>query len=385
MFVMAFASTQNADAASKPGKVKKSTIVFSDTTDTGFTVKYGKSKNAKKYQLAYRAYDNENKAGKWQYKTTGKRSVKLSGLTADTKYGVKVRGISGKKKGAWSAVVSNRTEQENYNLIPNGEVKAGDHIILKNKKKESGKDECVVVYRDDEEAGNCWLVVNVSDIWAFYDIDRYLNLEYDSVHVSDSTSPNQLVHKYEETWLKKDMMTAYYNNLPDNIKNAIVPKDLNQYIFYVTRDYDRARRNNAHYLKSGRMRNEYYYGIFNDKPFRSVGKCEVYPLDLIDVITYMAERRDEDPSYDGNLDKSLRDLSNCSSGAYVYLRSGVVGELNMFYLMTISPNGHAEIFDDKYKTYYDGDELKYYGRDVRLASNPAYVIDLDKVDYQVKK
>jgi hypothetical protein len=383
MFVMAFASTQNANAASKPGKVKKSTIVFQNTTDTGFTVKYGKSKYAKKYQLAYRAYDNENKAGKWQYKTTGKRSVELTGLTADTKYGVKVRGIRGKKKGPWSAVVNNRTEQENYNLIPNGDVKAGDHIILNNSNNESGKDECVVVYRDDEEEGNCWLVVNISDSWSFYSIDQYLNLEYEDVYVSDTDSSNQKVHKYEETWLKKNKMSAYYNDLPQNIKNAIVPKDIKQYIFYATKDYTRARRNNIQYYKSGRKGNEYYLGlgIFTDKVARSAGKCEVYPLDMLDVYMYMIER-DYDPS---RLNQALKELSSCSGNSYVYLRSGVVGELNGYYLMTISHAGHAEIFDKKYKTYYDGDKLKNYGSDVRLTSNPAYVIDLDKVQYDVKK
>ena len=93
--------TENAWAASKPGKIKKSSIKVTSVKTNSAVVKYGKSKGAKKYQVAYKPA-----GGKWKYKTTKKRKLTLKSLKAGTKYKVKVRGIRGKKtKGKWSSVV----------------------------------------------------------------------------------------------------------------------------------------------------------------------------------------------------------------------------------------------------------------------------------------
>ena len=93
--------TENVWAASKPGRIKKSSIKVTSVKTNSAVVKYGKSKGAKKYQVAYKPA-----GGKWKYKTTKKRKLILKSLKAGTKYRVKVRGLRGKKtKGKWSSAV----------------------------------------------------------------------------------------------------------------------------------------------------------------------------------------------------------------------------------------------------------------------------------------
>lgn len=110
MSMIATLFTENTYAASKPGKIKKSTIKVTNVKATSAVIKYGKSKGAKKYQVAYKA-----PGGKWIYKTTSKHKVTLSNLLSDTKYNVRIRGIkSSKKKGKWSSVVSFNTRKTVY-------------------------------------------------------------------------------------------------------------------------------------------------------------------------------------------------------------------------------------------------------------------------------
>ena len=86
-------SAHPADAAG-PGKVKA--ITCTKATTTSLTIKYSKSKRAKAYQIRYKA-----KNGKWKYRKTKKRVIKIKDLKKASAYTVQVRGIRRRAKGKW--------------------------------------------------------------------------------------------------------------------------------------------------------------------------------------------------------------------------------------------------------------------------------------------
>lgn len=97
MFTVLSFGTGEVYAAAKPAQVKN--VKMSASTATSITVKWGKAKNAKEYQVAYK------KLGTSKFKTAkvSKLSRKITGLAQDTTYCIKVRGVNGKTYGKWSA------------------------------------------------------------------------------------------------------------------------------------------------------------------------------------------------------------------------------------------------------------------------------------------
>ncbi|MBR3786586.1 MAG: fibronectin type III domain-containing protein [Firmicutes bacterium] len=99
MMFTAFAFTTNdVYAAAKPAQVKN--LKMSASTATSITTKWAKAKNAKQYQVAYKKLG----ASKFKTKTVSKLTYKVTGLTQDTTYCIKVRGVNGKTYGKWSSV-----------------------------------------------------------------------------------------------------------------------------------------------------------------------------------------------------------------------------------------------------------------------------------------
>ena len=83
-------------AVKKPAKVKLTSVKCSGTK---ITLKWKKAKNAKKYQVY-----QKTGSGKWTLKKTLKKlTLTVKGAYGKT-YSFKVRGVNGKKKGAFSAV-----------------------------------------------------------------------------------------------------------------------------------------------------------------------------------------------------------------------------------------------------------------------------------------
>ena len=94
-----FITDAYAAGGKKPGKIKKIQCVT--TTDSTVTVSWSKSKKANNYQIGYKP----GNAKKYLYIKTGNvRTFTISGLAPGSRYDVKVRGLKGKKKGAWSKV-----------------------------------------------------------------------------------------------------------------------------------------------------------------------------------------------------------------------------------------------------------------------------------------
>ena len=99
----------DAYAASSKKPARVTNVKLSSSTTKSLSVKWGKAKNAKKYQIAYK----KASAKKYKYVTLkkGKRSYVIKKLKANTQYRVKVRGINGKKKGKWSKVKKFKTKK----------------------------------------------------------------------------------------------------------------------------------------------------------------------------------------------------------------------------------------------------------------------------------
>lgn len=98
--MMAITSEDVSAASKKPGKVKVTSMT---KLNQMVTVKWKKTKRAKKYQI----YAKKGK-GKWKrvatVKDNGKKRqyYRVKGLKWNTKYQFKMRAVNGKKKGAWS-------------------------------------------------------------------------------------------------------------------------------------------------------------------------------------------------------------------------------------------------------------------------------------------
>ncbi|MBR1743939.1 MAG: fibronectin type III domain-containing protein [Lachnospiraceae bacterium] len=86
----------------KPAKVtglKKAKV-----TAVSAKISWKKAKNAKKYEISYKIGKK-----KWKKVSTKKTSYTLKKLTKNTTIQVKVRGVNGKKKGAFSKVLKFKT------------------------------------------------------------------------------------------------------------------------------------------------------------------------------------------------------------------------------------------------------------------------------------
>jgi len=103
-------TTQDVSAASKPGKVKSLSV--SAKTTNSLTVKWKKPKRANKYKVSYKV----NSSSSWKTVTVKSKkktiSKKLTGLSANTGYQIKIRSYKGKKAGKWSKVITGRTQQK---------------------------------------------------------------------------------------------------------------------------------------------------------------------------------------------------------------------------------------------------------------------------------
>lgn len=101
-----FAVNSYAAAAKKPWKVK--TLQLESSTTSRLSIKWSKSKYAKKYSIAYKKVGNK----KYKYITVKSttRFYTIKKLKKNTRYYVKVRGINGIKKGKWSKVKIFRTK-----------------------------------------------------------------------------------------------------------------------------------------------------------------------------------------------------------------------------------------------------------------------------------
>ncbi len=114
-----------ADAAfGKPLRVKKSSIKSYAVTSTYIRVKWKKAKKAKKYSVAYRL---KKKGAKWKYKTVKTTKVKISGLSPDKKYQIKIRGINGWRYGKWSSKITKTTDTIKKDML--------DQVNVQRKKK----------------------------------------------------------------------------------------------------------------------------------------------------------------------------------------------------------------------------------------------------------
>ena len=90
-FTFVLSSSVNSFAASKPAKVKISTVNVSKNVAA---IKWAKAKNAKKYEVKIAGTSNYSK-------TIKGTSLNFTGVSNGT-YTVKIRGVNGKNKGSWS-------------------------------------------------------------------------------------------------------------------------------------------------------------------------------------------------------------------------------------------------------------------------------------------
>lgn len=105
--VFVFMPEDVSAATKKPGKVK---ITKAIKMNQIITVKWEKTKNAKKYQI----YLKEGKK-KWKKVATvkaSKRSYSIKRLKWNTKYQLKMRAINGKKKGKWSTLYKGKLDKK---------------------------------------------------------------------------------------------------------------------------------------------------------------------------------------------------------------------------------------------------------------------------------
>ena len=107
--------TASAATVKKPAKVKLTSVKASGLK---ITLKWKKAKNAKKYQVYVKAG-----AAKWKLrKTLKKTSLSITGKSGET-YSFKVRGLNGKKKGAFSAVKKVSIPKEKHEDEIDGEIR----------------------------------------------------------------------------------------------------------------------------------------------------------------------------------------------------------------------------------------------------------------------
>ena len=92
----AYKDSAKATFTIKLGKAKLSTSA--NTKAKAMKVKWKKVPSAKKYQVQWRV-----KGGKWKTKTVKSTKATFKGMKAGKLYDFRVRAVSGKNKGAWSA------------------------------------------------------------------------------------------------------------------------------------------------------------------------------------------------------------------------------------------------------------------------------------------
>ena len=90
-------------AAKMPAKVKG--LKVAKAADTYIELSWSKAKNAKKYQVSYKASTEK----KWSQLKTKNKRIKLAKLKADNKYSIKVCGINGSNKGQFSKTIKQKT------------------------------------------------------------------------------------------------------------------------------------------------------------------------------------------------------------------------------------------------------------------------------------
>lgn len=98
----------NAESVKKP---KGTAITYiKQKNNKAITIKYKKSKYAKKYEIAYKISGTK----KYKYKVSTKRKVTLKDLKFNKIYRIKVRAINGEKKGKWSSIKSSKSALKEY-------------------------------------------------------------------------------------------------------------------------------------------------------------------------------------------------------------------------------------------------------------------------------
>lgn len=113
--------------AAKPGKIKTSTVKRVKATETGMTISFDKAKNATKYQVRYQKADAKN----WRTVKSKKRTVTLNNLKKYTRYKVQVRGLNGKKAGAWTKAKTFTTLGDEHSLM----FDPGENATLKEEER----------------------------------------------------------------------------------------------------------------------------------------------------------------------------------------------------------------------------------------------------------
>ena len=75
------------------------------------TLKWGKAKNAKKYEVNYKTGSNS-----WSKATSKKTKFELAGLNPYCKYSIRVRALNGSKKGKWSKTIQQYTKPYSFDV-----------------------------------------------------------------------------------------------------------------------------------------------------------------------------------------------------------------------------------------------------------------------------
>lgn len=116
--VMMVVSAQpvSAKTVKKPAKVAGLKVVECPMADLDMgaatlTVKWSKTKDAKKYEVAYKTGDNE-----WTRENSKSTKYTLRGLNPYCQYSIRVRGVNGTKKGSWSGTITQYTKPYTFDV-----------------------------------------------------------------------------------------------------------------------------------------------------------------------------------------------------------------------------------------------------------------------------
>lgn len=93
----------SVSAVSKPAKVTG--VKVTSATDSTISLKWSKAKSSVKYEVQYKLSTSK----KWKSKKTGKKTIKLTGLKSNRKYNIRIRGLNGSVRGAFSKIKSQKT------------------------------------------------------------------------------------------------------------------------------------------------------------------------------------------------------------------------------------------------------------------------------------
>lgn len=128
-----------------------------------------------------------------------------------------------------------------------------------------------------------------AEVLAMSGIKKQFNIESKELQVA----PNVVIEQYKDSnldnYLNGNTEGCYYYGLSENIKKAIVPQNINQYVYNWHTDQTKSDIEFDYWTATYDFEKPMTYYIERTPYSTNVGERNVYALDVVDVVEYLGE------------------------------------------------------------------------------------------------